>query len=75
MFSTRTGAARLALVVVIGLIIFKAVVAFLTDSISITVPPAAFSRRASAIARLVSSSSTLVMCRLQPQNCRSIARL
>jgi len=36
MFSTRTGAARLALAVVIGLIIFKVIVAYLTDSISIT---------------------------------------
>ncbi|MFC1900692.1 cation diffusion facilitator family transporter [Chloroflexota bacterium] len=36
MFSSRTGAAKLALSVVIGLVLLKAVVAFLTDSISIT---------------------------------------
>jgi cation diffusion facilitator family transporter len=36
MFSTRTGAAKLALLVIVGLIVFKAIVAFLTDSISIT---------------------------------------
>ncbi|MDP2729896.1 MAG: cation diffusion facilitator family transporter [Dehalococcoidales bacterium] len=35
MFSTKTGAAKLALLVVIGLITFKAIVAFLTGSISI----------------------------------------
>ncbi|MFC1920781.1 cation diffusion facilitator family transporter [Chloroflexota bacterium] len=36
MFSTRTGAAKLALVVVVGLVLLKAAVAFLTGSISIT---------------------------------------
>ncbi|MFC2005152.1 cation diffusion facilitator family transporter [Chloroflexota bacterium] len=36
MFSTGTGAAKLALAVVIGLIVFKAVVAVITGSISIT---------------------------------------
>lgn len=36
MFSTRTGAAKLALAVVIGLVILKAVVALLSGSISIT---------------------------------------
>ncbi|MFC1952659.1 cation diffusion facilitator family transporter [Chloroflexota bacterium] len=35
MFSTKDGAAKLALSVVIGLIVFKAVVAFITGSISI----------------------------------------
>lgn len=36
MFSTRIGAARLALITVAGLVILKAVVAFVTGSISIT---------------------------------------
>lgn len=36
MSSTRTGAARLALFVIVGLVVFKAAVAFLTGSISIT---------------------------------------
>ncbi|MFC2014717.1 cation diffusion facilitator family transporter [Chloroflexota bacterium] len=36
MFSTNTGAAKLALAVVIGLVVFKAVVAYITGSISIT---------------------------------------
>ncbi|HEY95656.1 MAG TPA: cation transporter [Dehalococcoidia bacterium] len=36
MFSTRKGAARLSLVVIVSLVILKAVVAFLTGSISIT---------------------------------------
>lgn len=36
MFSSRKGAAGLALIVIVGLVIFKAVVAFLTGSISIT---------------------------------------
>lgn len=36
MFSTRKGAARLSLIVIISLVILKAVVAFLTGSISIT---------------------------------------
>lgn len=36
MFSTRTGAARLALITVSALVIFKVIVAFVTGSISIT---------------------------------------
>ena len=36
MFSTRVGAAKLALVDVIGLIVLKVVVAFITGSISVT---------------------------------------
>ncbi|MFC2041175.1 cation diffusion facilitator family transporter [Chloroflexota bacterium] len=36
MFSTRTGAAKLALAIVISLIVLKAVVAFITGSISVT---------------------------------------
>ena len=36
MFSTRDGAAKLALAIVISLVVFKAVVAFVTGSISIT---------------------------------------
>ncbi|MFC2057136.1 cation diffusion facilitator family transporter [Chloroflexota bacterium] len=36
MFSTRTGAAKLALSVVIGLVVFKVVVAVITESIGIT---------------------------------------
>jgi cation diffusion facilitator family transporter len=36
MFSTRTGAARLSLIVIIGLVVLKAAVAFITGSISIT---------------------------------------
>jgi cation diffusion facilitator family transporter len=36
MFSTRKGAARLALIVIVSLVILKGVVAFLTGSISIT---------------------------------------
>ena len=36
MFSTRKGAARLSLIVIVSLVVLKAVVAFLTGSISIT---------------------------------------
>ena len=36
MFSTRKGAARLSLIVIVSLVILKAIVAFLTGSISIT---------------------------------------